>query len=302
MSKIIVIGSSNIDMVAHVNNLPNPGETIGGATYMQANGGKGANQAVAAARLGGEVTFVTCLGDDMEGNMLRKQFANEGICTQHIAMTEKAHTGVALIMVSKNAENCIAVAPGANNYITNKNIDEVFNKADDVEYVLLQLEIPIPVVEYAIEKAYALGKKVILNPAPANKLSDDILRKVYLLTPNKIECGMLAGISIENSDDLDKASGILLNKGIKNIIVTLGKEGCMIRNAKTTSIVAARKVEAVDTTAAGDVFNGALVVALAENKSLTEAVKFATVCSSVSVTRMGAQPSIPVRTEIDNII
>ena len=271
MNKILVIGSTNIDMIACVKHLPRPG---GEARFMQSNGGKGANQAVAAARLGGDVAFVSCLGDDAGAAALRQQFAADGINTEALFTAKDTPTGTALIFVSQDGENCIAVAPGANHSLTCEAIDAVADRIAGAEYLLVQLEIPMETVACAIEKAYAAGTRVVLNPAPAMPLADELLRKVYLITPNRTESETLTGIPVHTVQDASKAAGTLLAKGVGNVIVTLGSEGALIRTPAEELLIPARTVTPVDTTAAGDVFNGALLVALSEGRSLAAAVRF----------------------------
>ena len=207
MNKILVIGSTNIDMIACVKHLPRPGETVGEARFMQSNGGKGANQAVAAARLGGDVAFVSCLGDDAGAAALRQQFAADGINTEALFTAKDTPTGTALIFVSQDGENCIAVAPGANHSLTCEAIDAVADRIAGAEYLLVQLEIPMETVACAIEKAYAAGTRVVLNPAPAMPLADELLRKVYLITPNRTESETLTGIPVHTVQDASKAAG-----------------------------------------------------------------------------------------------
>ena len=232
MNKILVIGSTNIDMIACVKHLPRPGETVGEARFMQSNGGKGANQAVAAARLGGDVAFVSCLGDDAGAAALRQQFAADGINTEALFTAKDTPTGTALIFVSQDGENCIAVAPGANHSLTCEAIDAVADRIAGAEYLLVQLEIPMETVACAIEKAYAAGTRVVLNPAPAMPLVDELLRKVYLITPNRTESETLTGIPVHTVQDASKAAGALLAKGVGNVIVTLGSEGALIRRPR----------------------------------------------------------------------
>lgn len=302
MSKIVVIGSTNVDLIARVAHLPLPGETVGDAVFMQANGGKGANQAVAAARLGGDVIFVTCLGNDANGVALRNQFADDGIDTSSIITTDDAPTGTALIFVSHDGENCIAVAPGANYRLTPEVVASKEECIATAEYVLLQNEIPSESVALAIEKAHAAGAKAVLNPAPAMAVADALLAKLYMITPNETEAETLTGIAIHTTADAVRAADALLAKGVQNVIITLGSKGALVKNSEIEQVVPAFRVEAVDTTAAGDVFNGALLVALSEGKALTNAVRFAARCSAVAVTRMGAQTSIPWRKEIDALL
>lgn len=300
MEKIIVIGSSNVDLTARVRTLPRPGETIGGARLHQANGGKGANQAVAAARLGADVLFLTCLGNDANGEMLASQFASDGIDTSKIKFSATP-TGTALIFVDDNAENCIAVAPGSNNDLLPEDVDAIKDRMADSAYLLVQLEIPMPTVEHSILLADSLGVKVIVNPAPMNALREDIFSHIWLLTPNETEAEALTGVVIGSEEDARTAAAHLMEKGVENVIITLGSKGSLVCTPEASSFVPARKVQALDTTGAGDAYNGALVAALSEGRSLVEAAKIATIASSIAVTRMGAQTSAPYRKEIDII-
>lgn len=301
MSKLIVVGSSNVDLTAMVSSLPKPGETIGGATLIQANGGKGANQAVSAARLGGDVVFITCVGDDAHGHMLAEQFGLDGIDTSLMKFTSNVATGVALIYVDQSGENCIAVAPGANNELLPADIEDARPYFEKADYLLLQLEIPMDTVEKAVNLAVECGVKVVLNPAPMFPLTDDVLSKLWLITPNETEAEKLTGIRINNEKDASAAADILFSKGVQNVIVTLGSAGSYVCTRESKTLVPARKVKAVDTTAAGDVFNGALVAALSEGKSLLDAAGFASLAASISVTRQGAQTSVPFREEMIEI-
>lgn len=298
MKKIIVAGSSNVDMTALMKTLPRPGETIGGATLIQANGGKGANQAVTAGRLGADITFLTCVGDDDHGRMLEKTYAEDGIDTSAMKFVKDVPTGVALIYVDAEGENCIAVAPGANNKLLPEDIlkaEAIFENAD---YLLIQLEIPMETVEAAVSLASDKGVKVILNPAPMNDIKDSTLDGLYLITPNETEAEKLTGIHIDNEEDAHRASLALFEKGVRNVIITLGSNGSLVCTPDSTTLIHTRKVKAVDTTAAGDVYNGALVTALAEGESLEDAARFATAAAAISVTRAGAQTSIPYRNEL----
>ena len=235
------------------------------------------------------------------GDVLRQQFAADGINTEALFTAKDTPTGTALIFVSQDGENCIAVAPGANHSLTCEAIDAVADRIAGAEYLLVQLEIPMETVACAIEKAYAAGTRVVLNPAPAMPLADELLRKVYLITPNRTESETLTGIPVHTVQDASKAAGALLAKGVGNVIVTLGSEGALIRTPAEELLIPARTVTPVDTTAAGDVFNGALLVALSEGRSLADAVRFAAHSASVSVTRMGAQASIPWRGELETL-
>lgn len=298
MSKIIVIGSSNTDLAIKTIRIPEPGETVMGGTFMMTAGGKGANQAVAVARLGGDVAFVTKVGDDMFGDESRARYVKEGLPEKFLLVEKGTPSGVALITVDARGENCIVVAPGANNALTCADVDAVRDEIAAADYLLLQLEIPMEVVEHAAEVAVANGTKVILNPAPAAELSKTLIESLYLITPNRTECQLLSGVAIANEADAETAAGKLMEMGVKNVIVTLGSKGSLVRTAEGCTVVEACRVESVDTTAAGDVFNGALCVALSEGKDLVEAARFASRASAISVTRMGAQSSVPYRAEL----
>ena len=278
--------------------IPEPGETVMGGTFMMTAGGKGANQAVAVARLGGDVAFVTKVGDDMFGDESRARYVKEGLPEKFLLVEKGTPSGVALITVDAKGENCIVVAPGANNALTCADVDAVRDEIAAADYLLLQLEIPMEVVEHAAEVAVANGTKVILNPAPAAELSKTLIESLYLITPNRTECQLLSGVAIANEADAEAAAGKLMEMGVKNVIVTLGSKGSLVRTAEGCTVVEACRVESVDTTAAGDVFNGALCVALSEGKDLVEAARFASRASAISVTRMGAQSSVPYRAEL----
>lgn len=299
---IYIIGSSNTDMVVKSERIPAPGETILGGTFLMNAGGKGANQAVAAARLGGVVSLIANLGDDLFGKQAHAQFKQEGINTDFITFDPTHPSGVALINVDAQGENCIAVAPGANGNLTPDLLQSFFNFIASPAIVLVQLEIPITTVEFIIEQCAARSIPVIVNPAPANRIRDDVWKHVFVITPNETEAELLTGISIVDDDSARKAAQVFHLKGIKNVVLTLGKRGAYWSDSINAGLVAPPSVNAVDTTAAGDCFSGALAVALAEKKSLVDAVKFASVSASISVTRMGAQASMPSRKEVDNIL
>ena len=290
-SKILVIGSSNTDMVIKTKNFPVPGETILGGKFLMNPGGKGANQAVAAARLGGMVTFVGKIGDDIFGKQAVQQLEDEGINVDFVAVDPLNPSGVAMITVDHKGENSIVVAPGSNGTLSPSDFDKAISELDDSEYVLMQLETPIPTVEYIAKMAAVRRKKVILNPAPAAKLSDELLKNIYAITPNETEAELLTGIKVTNEQSALSAARILNDKGVEIVIITMGAAGAFLLENGTPELIAAPKVDAVDTTAAGDTFNGALVVALTEGKTIQE---------SIAVTRIGAQSSVPYRKEIQN--
>ncbi|MGI6340250.1 MAG: ribokinase [Bacteroidales bacterium] len=299
MRKIIVIGSSNTDMVVKCKKLPTPGETILGGAFLMNPGGKGANQAVAAARLNGIVTFVTKTGNDHFGEQSKLLFEKEGIDTRFLIRDQKNPSGVALIAVDENGENTIVVASGSNATLSAYDIDEEVYVADKEDVYLMQLEIPVGTVEYVAQKVSDKGNRVILNPAPARLLSQELLDSVYVLTPNEIEAEILTGIKVENASSAERSAMKLLDKGVKNVIITMGAAGAYLCTPEISKMIPVVPVKAVDTTAAGDVFNGALAVALAEGKDLEEAVGFANKAASISVTRLGAQASAPYRNELD---
>lgn len=286
-------------MVIRTEHLPLPGETVIGGTFFMNPGGKGANQAVAVARLGGQVAFVCKTGSDIFGHQAQQLFSEEGIDSSYVFSDTKNPSGVALITVDTHAENCIVVAPGANAHLTVADLKHSARAVEKADIVLLQLEIPMETVEEAAVMARRLGKKVVLNPAPASKLSPRLLESLYVITPNETEAEMISGIHIVDGASAEAAARKIASMGVPNVIVTLGTRGALVFDGTDCEIVPACKVQAVDTTAAGDVFNGALVVALAEGRSLTEAARFACKASAISVTRVGAQSSVPYRTEVD---
>ncbi len=298
MSKIVVVGSSNTDLVIKTARIPEPSETVLGGTFMMAPGGKGANQAVAAARLAGDVIFVAKVGDDMFGRQARENYGKEGLPEQYILEEKGSASGVATITVDARGENAIVVAPGANSALTCADIDAVAREIAEADYLLMQLETPMEVVEYAAKVACGHGTKVILNPAPAAPLSPELVASLYLVTPNRTECQTITGMPIHDEASAEAAARRLADMGAENVIVTLGSKGSLVLEHGEVTRVEAQKVEAVDTTAAGDTFNGALVVALSEGMPLVEAARFAAKASAISVTRMGAQPSTPYRHEI----
>jgi ribokinase len=298
MSRIIVIGSSNTDMVIKTEKLPVPGETILGGTFLMNPGGKGANQAVAAARLGGKVTFVTKRGNDLFGNQAVGLLMREGIDTQYVVKDLEFPSGVALITVDSAGENIIVVAPGSNGNLMREDIPALIFETGKFEILLLQLEIPISTVEYSAVTASEHGIKVILNPAPACKLPDNLLRHTWLITPNETEAEAITGVSIDDLHSAEKAAKLIQARGVKNVIITMGETGAFIKSENYTGLIPGIKVSPVDTTAAGDVFNGALAVAISEGKALNDAVIFANKAASISVTRLGAQASAPYRNEI----
>lgn len=300
--KILVVGSSNTDMVLRLPRLPRPGETLLGGEFQSVAGGKGANQAVAAARAGGSVTFLARIGEDALGETALAGFRSDDIDVSQVIRTPGTPSGVALILVSEAGENSIGVAPGANGCLTAQDIGKARRAFERAEVVLVQLETPIESVSATIELAHELGKRIILNPAPAAELPLELLRRVSILTPNETEAELLSGMKVADSLSAERAGMELQRRGIETVIVTCGAEGAVILTGGVPIWVPPRKVTPVDTTAAGDVFNGSLAVALGSGKSLTDAVRFANAAASISVTRQGAQPSAPFRREIEELL
>ncbi|NQU81777.1 MAG: ribokinase [Bacteroidetes bacterium] len=296
--KIVVIGSTNTDMVIKTSHLPLPGETILGGEFLINPGGKGANQAVAASRLGGDVAFISKTGNDIFGEQSVENLRREGVNTENIVVDPENPSGVALITVDSRAENCIVVAPGSNMTLKPDDIDKAIKQIEMADIVLLQLEIPIETVEYTAQIAFRNEKRVILNPAPAQKLSDSILKTIYILTPNETEAEILTGVKVTNTDTAKKAAQILLKKSVEIVIITMGANGAFVHTNSLSELIPAPEVKAVDTTAAGDTFNGALAVAVSEGFNIREAVQFANKAASIAVTRLGAQTSTPYRSEV----
>jgi len=296
-NKIFVIGSANTDMVVKTDNLPQLGETkLGGNFFMNA-GGKGANQAVAVARIGGSVTFVSKVGNDIFGKQTIEDLNIESINTSNVFIDEFAPSGVALIMVNKDGENCILVAPGANAKLLPDDIKTVSN-ISKAEIILMQLEIPMETITSVVKNAKINGQRVILNPAPAQKLDDELLSGLFLITPNETEASLLTGITVKDEVTASQAASVLLSKGVQNVVITMGSSGAFILAGGISKIVPVKSVKAIDSTGAGDVFNGAMAVAISEGKSIEDAVIFANKAAAISVTRLGAQSSVPYRKEI----
>lgn len=302
MKKIVVVGSSNTDMIIKTSRLPRPGETVLGGKFFMAAGGKGANQAVAAARAGGDVVFVARVGDDLFGNRALEGFTKDGINVEYVFKDKKAASGVALILVGSGGENSIAVASGANTRLSSRDIDRAKKVITSADVLLLQLETPLETVVRAARIAHKAGVRVILNPAPARALPDSFFQHISVLTPNESEAEILTGRKIRSASDIEKAHEELLKRGVKTVIITLGKKGAFVAAPGVRRIIPAFKARAVDTTAAGDVFNGALAVALAERRLLLKAVHFAHAAAAISVTRLGAQPSAPWIAEIEDLL
>ena len=299
MKNICVIGSLNMDLVVNVDTMPKPGQTIIGSNFKEVPGGKGANQAVAMARLNGNVSMIGKGGEDGFGQTLINSLKNDKVDTTYI-QTSKGATGVALITVDKNAQNSIVVSPGANFEVKEDDIDNNIEVIKNSDIVVLQLETPLNTIKYALNKAKELNKYTILNPAPAVKLDDEIIKNVDLLTPNETELEIISGVSIETEEDIQKAAQIMIEKGVKELIVTLGSKGSLYINKEKSMFKKAYKVEAVDTTAAGDSYTGALAVALSQDKNIEDAMDFASKVGALSVLKEGAQSSLPTLEDVKN--
>jgi ribokinase len=302
-ARIVVIGSANTDMIIKTSRIPRPGETVTGGIFSTAAGGKGANQAVAARRLGAEVAFVSAVGHDSFGDLAIQGYVAEGIKVQHIVRDPVARTGVAFIIVDEHGENSIAVVPGANNMLSAAHVVASLHTIEQADMVILQLETPLATVNAAIDCAMKKGIKVVLNPAPAPvNLPDSMLAHVDILTPNEWEAQTLTGIPVTDNASAHRAGQALLAKGVAIVIITMGAAGAWLETQEGGEHIAGYSVQAIDTTAAGDVFNAAVAVALAEKKELKEAVRFANAAAAISVTRLGAQPSAPGRKEVENLL
>ena len=294
---ILVIGSSNTDMTAKTAELPRPGETVLGGVFTMGAGGKGANQAVAAQRLGGKVKFICKVGRDMFGDNAIAQYEKEGMDTSGILRSDLP-SGVALIYVDSHAENCIVVASGANGDLTEEDIEKSRPDLESCDILLLQLESPIPSVLKAAKIAHQAGKTVVLNPAPACPLPEELFQSIDLFIPNETELSTFSGMPVTSQEEAEAAARAMQAKGVGKLIVTMGSKGALICEGGPSVFVPAHKVKAVDTTAAGDTFCGALCVAISEGKSLKEAAQFACAASALTVQKMGAQNSIPYRKDL----
>jgi len=298
MKKICVIGSIGYDLTTYMYQFPKAGETIVGKKFIQNPGGKGDNQVIAAARVGGDVTFIGAVGDDNYGELLKKNLEANNVKT-HLKIVPNMSSQIATILIDETGENRIVIVPGANNFVDKKQIDDNFDIIKECDIILMQLEIPMETVEYVVDKFYELNKILILNPAPGAELSDNIIKKCTYLTPNENEIGLITKMPYDTIDNIKLAAKSLIDKGAQNVLVTLGEKGAYLKNKNEDIIIPTIKVKAIDTTGAGDCFNGVFAMYLALGKSAIEAIKYANVASSISVTRSGAVPSLPYKEEVD---
>ncbi|WP_354021912.1 ribokinase [Enterobacter hormaechei] len=299
---LVVLGSINADHILNLETFPTPGETVTGNQYQVAFGGKGANQAVAAGRSGANIAFIACTGDDDTGERVRKQLASDNIDIAPVSVVAGESTGVALIFVNAEGENVIGIHAGANAALTTERVEAQRGIIAGAEALLIQLESPVESVLAAAKIAHENHTSVVLNPAPARVLSDELLALVDIITPNETEAEKLTGIRVENDDDAARAALALHDKGIGTVIITLGSRGVWASVNGEGRRVPGFKVKAIDTIAAGDTFNGALVTALLEGKAMDDAIRFAHAAAAIAVTRKGAQPSVPWRKEIDEFL
>ena len=296
---IVVIGSSNVDYIMKMPRLPGVGETVTDAVFMQTFGGKGANQAVGAARAGGNVYFVNCVGDDHTSCRMVEQFRNEGIHTDFVFQEKGISSGTALVMIGEQGANYLSVAPGANYRLTTQHINQVDELIRGAAMVVLQYQILPETLKYILDVCDTHKTKVLWNYAPAKEFDKSYLRKVTILVVNEIEAGMLSGISVAGEESVELVAKELLRLGCETVIITQGAQGSYVAASGVYEWIPAFKVEAVDTTAAGDIYCGCLAVALTEGRTLADSARFAAAASAISVTRLGAQPSAPFRNEID---
>ena len=299
---IIVVGSLNMDLVIQSDRIPRPGETVLGNGFKQIPGGKGANQADAVAKLGGNVAMIGAVGEDSFGQALRENLKKDGVNVSGIYKKVEEPTGVAAIIVEKSGNNAITVASGANFLLTVDDIEKQEELLNKGKILLIQLETPLETVLYSLKKGKELGMKTILNPAPGRELSEEIFICTDIITPNETELELLTGMPAETMDDIEKAANQLLHQGLEDVIVTLGSNGALHVNKQGVKHFSGHKVKAIDTTAAGDCFNGALALGLLEKKSMEESIEFAMAAAALSVTKEGAQISLPHRDDVEKFM
>lgn len=298
-AKVVIVGSLNMDLVTRAPRLPRAGETLAGQSFVTVPGGKGANQAVAAARLGASVAMVGCVGDDAYGEQLRTALLAEGIDCQAVTPVSGESTGVALIVVDDSSQNAIVIVAGGNGHVTASVVDSFDALLSGAEVIICQLEVPLDTVGHVLKRGHELGKTVILNPAPASgPLPAEWFAWIDYLIPNESEATALTGLPVDSTASADAAASALLKAGVSKVIVTLGEQGALFASASRSEHFPAPKVQPVDTTAAGDTFVGGFAAALADGKSESDAIRFGQVAAALSVTRSGAQPSIPTFAEV----
>ncbi len=296
--KVMVVGSFNMDLVVKAERRPQTGETLMGEEFGMFIGGKGSNQAIAAARLGADVTMIGRLGTDLFGDTLMTAHAEEGICTDHVIRDTETGTGVASILIDTDGDNSIVLVPQANMRLSVEDIERASESIAAADVLLLQLEVPVGASQRAAEIAKSNGATVVLNPAPAQELPDDFLAQVDILTPNEVETESLSGLRASTATDAERAAKVLLDKGLSAVILTLGERGALLLTSDLTQQIPAYTVDVVDTTAAGDAFCGALATAVAQGENLVDAVAFANAAGALAVTVLGAAPSMPAAAQV----
>lgn len=298
--KVVVYGSFVVDLTGRTPHMPVPGETVLGSSFKMGAGGKGSNQAVAAHRAGADVTLVTKVGKDVFASVAKDFYKNEGMDTSYVFEDEEKETGCALIMVDETtAQNEIVVISGACSNITLENVEKTRELVESAGILLMQHEINMDAQYKVIEMAHAAGVSIVLNPAPAAPIPDEILKKIDIVTPNETEAQILTGVKIENEEDAKRAAKVFMEKGVKQVVITLGSMGAFAMNEEKSELIGRLSVDAVDTTGAGDAFNGGFVMALAEGKDLFTALRYGNVTGALSVTKPGTAPAMPTRAEID---
>ncbi len=299
MAHIIVVGSLNMDLVVRVERMPHPGETVPGRDFQTIPGGKGANQAAAAALLGSSVAMVGRVGNDAFGPRLVENLKRKGVNTEHVQLDDRAATGTAMITVDETGQNSIVIASGANGCLVREDIDGLDSLFRQARFLLLQFEVPLDTVQYAMDKAHRHGVQVVLNPAPARPVPPQFLSGVDYLIPNESEASLLSGVQVRDTASAEEAARRLLSYGVPVVILTLGENGALLASGPELLHVPARRVAAVDTTAAGDAFIGGLAAALVGGYALQDAVRYATCAGTLAVTRFGAQTSLPRAGEVE---
>ena len=302
MSKITVVGSFSMDLTVTMDTFPKEGQTIIGKKMLKNPGGKGANQCIACARLGGDVEMIGMLGDDENGRIIKDLFIKEGVNVSHVLTTDLEPTTIALIEIDASAQNKIVVVPAANIVYSIEDLQNIKEVIANTEMVVAQLEMRLDVMEELAKMCQKLNVPMILNPAPAVPLSDELLSRVTYLTPNETELSVLTGHPVDTLDQMKEAAQMLLDRGVKHVIATLGDKGALLADASGMKVIAGYKVHAIDTVAAGDSFNGALAKALVDGKSLEEAILLANAVGALTVTRHGAVPSLPTKSEVEEFI
>lgn len=303
MGKIVCFGSFVVDLTSRSSHLPVPGETVIGSSFRMGPGGKGSNQSVAAHRAGGNVITMTKVGNDIFGKMALDFYQSEGMNTEYVFIDEAVETGTALIMVDQNtAQNCILVVNGASGHFTDEDIEKARPVIEKADVLLLQLEINLNALYRVIDIAYDAGVKIVLNTAPVQKINTEVFAKIDTVTPNEVEASIITGIEVRDEQSAAKAAAVFFSWGVRNVVITMGKAGAFVSNEEKKAFIKSIEVAAIDTTGAGDAFNGGFVTALAEGKNIFEAARFANVAGALSVTKSGTAPAMPHRANIEDLL